>query len=513
MNRPYTICHMTVSMDGKVTGDLLTHPACKQATDIYYQINRGYKADAFACGRVTMEHSFTGGCYPDLHQYPPVSHDSGLKMDYMVDTLTGFYAVAFDPKGKLGWKTNRITDEDPGYDGAQIIEVLTEQADPRYLGYLEAMEIPYLFAGKDELDVALALYKLKTIIGVNTLLLKGGSILNGAFQRENVIDEISLVMAPMVADANDKGLFMDGIARTFHLAGVKNYGGVLWLSYKKEAQARNTDRLYSLTFYASPNGVHRNSFPIGLFRTREEAEVVEARYRKEVKGFKDYPCEAEIREIPVMGNCDNSQKIYQFTGWNIDRYCEKADIGESNCFASRAQAEIALENAERETPRQMWALNCHTIGQCDWQDGFTRYGLLDTKNRCYTYFSIRGVFDPDTITEMLGLQPYKSSKIGDLSRSGVEFKAASWDFGYCDEYSPCVDEQIRKTIAPLLDKIEILNQIRQEYDVSFFLEVVPTIYAGDTNPTLPPSLDVIDFCHATRTEIDIDMYVMNATDD
>ena len=66
---------------------------------------------------------------------------------------------------------------------------------------------------------------------------------------------------------------------------------------------------------------------------------------------------------------------------------------------------------------------------------------------------------------------------------------------------------MRKTISLLQDKISLLNQIRIENDVTLTLEIVPTIYAGSTNPCLAPSLDVIDFCHATRTNIDIDMYV------
>ena len=61
MERPYIICHMTMSLDGKVTGNFLSDAACAPATELYYQINRDYKADGFACGRVTMEGSFTGG--------------------------------------------------------------------------------------------------------------------------------------------------------------------------------------------------------------------------------------------------------------------------------------------------------------------------------------------------------------------------------------------------------------------------------------------------------------------
>lgn len=236
MNRPYIICHMVTSIDGKVTGDFLFDPECAEATGIYYDINRKLKADGFICGRVTMEGSFTGGYYPDLSEYTPVQHDHGFKMDFMFDDMSGFYAVAFDPKGRLGWKSNMIIDPDgdEGYDGAQIIEVLTEQVDERYLGYLEAMEIPYIFAGKTEIDVELALFKLKNIVGCETLLLEGGSIINGAFQRADVIDELSVVVAPVVADRNDKPLFTDSMVSAFELVDVENINGNAVLKYKRK---------------------------------------------------------------------------------------------------------------------------------------------------------------------------------------------------------------------------------------------------------------------------------------
>ena len=236
MNRPYITCHMVMSIDGKVTGDFLGKPECAEATEIYYRINRELKSNGFICGRVTMEGSFTGSWYPDLSKYKPVKHDLDLKMDYIVDDLSGFYAVAFDTNGKLGWKSNKIIDPDgdPGYDGAQIIEVLSENVDERYLGYLESMEIPYIFAGKDSIDVELALFKLKNIIGCETLLLEGGSIINGAFIRADAIDELSLVVAPVVADKESKPLFMDGNLKNFQLTNSKNENGNVLLCYKRK---------------------------------------------------------------------------------------------------------------------------------------------------------------------------------------------------------------------------------------------------------------------------------------
>lgn len=236
MNRPYIICHMVTSLDGKVTGDFLSQPECENACEIYYDINRNLKSNGFICGRVTMEGSFTGGYYPDLSKYKPAEFPLGHKMDFMLDDMSGFYAIAFDPKGKLGWKSNKIIDPDgdPGYDGAQIIEVITEQADDRYLSYLMDMEIPFIVAGEDEIDVDFALFKLKNIVGANTLLLEGGSIINGSFQRAGVIDELSLVVAPIVADKDDKPLFMNSTISSFKLTKSENKDGNLILNYKRK---------------------------------------------------------------------------------------------------------------------------------------------------------------------------------------------------------------------------------------------------------------------------------------
>ena len=225
---------MVASIDGKVTGEFLSRPECEAATDVYYELNREYNrngANGFICGRVTMESSFTGGWYPDLTEYPLIES----KDDFIPDNLSGFYAVSFDPKGKLGWKSNRIIDEDPGYNNAQIIEVLTTRVDERYLGYLQVMEIPYIFAGETEIDVKIALEKLKTLMGIFSLLLEGGSIVNGYFQRAGVIDELSLVVAPIVADAEDKPLFMSGTISDFELKEIKqNNSSVIWLNYKRK---------------------------------------------------------------------------------------------------------------------------------------------------------------------------------------------------------------------------------------------------------------------------------------
>ncbi len=228
MNRPYIICHMVMSIDGKVTGDYLFRTECQKATDIYYEINRDYKANGFICGRITMEDSFTNGWFPELSKYKMIDD----KNDYITGDLSSFYAVAFDPKGKLGWKSSCIIDEDPGYGNSQIIEVLTKQVDTRYLGYLKEMGISYIFAGETEIDAELALSKIKKL-GADTLLLEGGSVVNGYFERADLIDELSLVVAPVVADEKSKPLFTNSSIADYELKKIKQYDDVIWLNYRR----------------------------------------------------------------------------------------------------------------------------------------------------------------------------------------------------------------------------------------------------------------------------------------
>ena len=129
------------------------------------------------------------------------------------------------------------------------------------------------------------------------------------------------------------------------------------------------------------------------------------------------------------------------------------------------------------------------------------------RNSCYTYFSIVGDFDPDEISSRLALTPEKTRKIGDLRCDGTAHDSALWEIGRCAQYDVEVGNQMRQTLAPLWDKIPLLNQIREEHDVRFFLEIVPTIDPDGIHPCLAPPLEVIDFCHATRTEMDIDLYI------
>ncbi len=228
--RPVVICHMVTSIDGKVTGDFLYSEKGLQVSESYYEINRMLKGDAFACGRVTMESSFTNGFKPDLSSFA----DAVLPCEDYIAMKHSYYAVSFDRLANVGWTDNMIHDEDEGYDNCHIIEVVTENAPASMLAYYRSIGVSYIFAGKDDIDLKLALNKLYSIFGIKKLLLEGGSIINGSFEREGLIDSLSLVVAPMIGNKDDKPLFMNSDMCEFrHIGTNPMEDGSIWIRYAK----------------------------------------------------------------------------------------------------------------------------------------------------------------------------------------------------------------------------------------------------------------------------------------
>lgn len=203
MERPKVIYHMTVSIDGKITGDYLSHERAQEAIELYYKKHREFQGDGFICGRKTMASSF-GHLMDPKASFPetPVGSDE----DFIGDPQARFYAVSLDSRGKLNWSSNTLQDDDPGYDGAHIIEAVCEDVDRNYLSYLQDKKISYVFAGKSEVDLQLLLKKLKDLFNIKLLLLEGGGIIGGSFLEAGLVDELSLVVAPLIQGSQGQDL-------------------------------------------------------------------------------------------------------------------------------------------------------------------------------------------------------------------------------------------------------------------------------------------------------------------
>lgn len=235
MNRPYIFCHMMTSLDGKIMGKYMETPEANAAGDVFYNISFGknpyYKHQGWLSGRVTTDDNFTFYEKPELDENAPTVPEGDF-----VAKKTDMYYVSIDPSGKLGWKKAELTYVDTT---AHVLEVLTENASNAYKAFLRKMKISYIIAGKDGLDYALALEKLKELFGIETLMLGGGGVLNWSFIQAGMCDEVSVVIAaaadgsmdtPALFSAKNGFAHETPVSFVLQSAEVKD-GGSVWLRY------------------------------------------------------------------------------------------------------------------------------------------------------------------------------------------------------------------------------------------------------------------------------------------
>lgn len=236
MNRPYIFCHMMTSIDGKIMGAYMDTPEGGAAGDVFYNIafdsNPHYKHQGWLSGRVTTDDNFTLYRKPDLDENAPLVPEG----DFVAVKGADKYYVSVDPSGKLGWESSTLTYVDTT---AHVLEVLTGKAGNAYKAFLRKLGISYIMAGEDELDYALSMEKVKTLFGIETLMLGGGGVLNWSFIQAGMCDELSVLIAAAADGSSEApalfetrgGLASDrAVGFTLKNAEVKD-GGSVWLRY------------------------------------------------------------------------------------------------------------------------------------------------------------------------------------------------------------------------------------------------------------------------------------------
>jgi riboflavin biosynthesis pyrimidine reductase len=185
--KPHVILHMASSIDGRILSSNWPESAANALDDTYERIHRELKGDAWIVGRVTMAEFGKGE--PVLATAPePLPRQTWRAPG----SEHGPFAVAVDRSGKLHLNIRRAND-DP------IVVVLTEAVSDDHLAELHRDGISYIFAGRDDVDLAQALEVLNAEFGIERLLLEGGGGINGSFLAAGLVDEISLLICP-VAD-------------------------------------------------------------------------------------------------------------------------------------------------------------------------------------------------------------------------------------------------------------------------------------------------------------------------
>ena len=235
MKHPFIVCHMLTSIDGKIDGAFMRDPACANIRAEYGNLRSFYDCQATIYGTPTAAGSFADGRIEPADL--PVVSAPLPHSDHVFDHDVYNYIVAVDRKGTLKWSNKYI--EKKGRPRAHLIEVLTEQVSDAYLAYLNLLEISYIFAGETEIDCRVMVDKLQKLFKIEGIILAGGGLINWSMLSAGLVDELSIVVAPLTDGDTDSVSVFERIAdmpkeipKAFAIKEIKQImDDGLWLRY------------------------------------------------------------------------------------------------------------------------------------------------------------------------------------------------------------------------------------------------------------------------------------------
>lgn len=248
MDRTYIVLQIGASIDGRITfAPGLTmfdrHPAEKLLPDggpIWKKVEAAIETSCHPQATIMGNGTVMRESDP-LRELPPFEGDpKTLHEDFLPEEVvqrTTHWAVGVDGRGRnrSGYKAT----ETPGW---HIVNLVSHGTPAEYLAFLRREKIPYLIGGETHADLAGAMRKLYCKLGVKAARLWGGGTLNGAMLRAGLIDEIHLIMWPMMiggdatptlADCPDLTAG-DRPAKLKLISAEPQADGHLWLHYKVE---------------------------------------------------------------------------------------------------------------------------------------------------------------------------------------------------------------------------------------------------------------------------------------
>lgn len=226
--KPYVLCHMCTSLDGKIIGHRWKKlSGYKHESTLFETTAASIGIGAWLVGTTTMDEF-------DSPKFKlPRAPKNFKRADHIANPKAKTLGIGTDAKGALRFKHNEV-------GGDHVVLLVTDRVNNDYLAHLQTAGVSYLFCGKKEIDLKVALHKLAHAFRLRKLMLQGGGKFNGAMLRAGLIDEISHLTVP-VADGGH------GIASMFDIPGKPPAyaaaklrllshklmpGGVLWARYR-----------------------------------------------------------------------------------------------------------------------------------------------------------------------------------------------------------------------------------------------------------------------------------------
>ena len=206
MKKPYIICHMMISLDGRIDC-AMTSRLC--GVDDYYTTLEEIDVPTTVSGRVTAELEMA-----EPGEFVPEHAESYGQEGCSKQTDAAGYEVVIDTKGKLLWP------DAAGMEKPYLI-ITSEQVTKEYLAYLDSRHISWIACGKEQVDLQRAVEILADKFGVTRLGVVGGSKINTAFLEAGLLDEISILIGAGIDGRGGMPAVFDGLDMSHDVTGLK----------------------------------------------------------------------------------------------------------------------------------------------------------------------------------------------------------------------------------------------------------------------------------------------------
>lgn len=180
MKKPYIVCYMMTSVDGRIDCDMVGQLA---GVEDYYPLLDELGLQSAISGKITaqLELAEPGKFVPKNNS--PLGKDIVSKK---TDSING-YTIVVDTKGTLLWK------HESQYNKPHIL-ITSKQVSQEYLSYLDEKNISYIVTGDSRIDLAAACKVLCESFGIERLGVVGGPAINTAFLDAGLLDEIIVLI-------------------------------------------------------------------------------------------------------------------------------------------------------------------------------------------------------------------------------------------------------------------------------------------------------------------------------
>lgn len=221
--RPYVICYLAVSVDGRLDG-------IEVDLERYYAIAARFEADAILSGSETA--------IAAIEKYAGVenSFDDGPAPQHAPDGDPRPLIAIVDGRGRVRrWS---VFQQAPYW--GRWVALLAGSVPEAHREYLSSRHVDALVIGGERVDLALGLERLYRDYGVRRVRVDSGGRLNGALLRADLVDEVHLLVCPWLAGGmSPRSSFVaddlapDAPGTRLESIGVESFAdGAVLLSYR-----------------------------------------------------------------------------------------------------------------------------------------------------------------------------------------------------------------------------------------------------------------------------------------